>query len=341
MDNSMVSPGKRGEPIYRRKTFLLARRSGRLGNRLVIFATFIALVRERGDRLINFTFHTYAHLYPQPKSDIYCQFPIPSRRSIMDRIPGLAAALRKTRLLYHLTRYASGINEKFPLAGRRVVTLKELRGQEITPLEGSYVQDAIRDARIVYVNGWNFRVPQLVEKHAQAVRDYFRPQPEFENAARETVAALRRQTEVLVGVHVRHGDYKEWRSGRYYFTPERYGAWMKEMESQLGGRKVLFMVCSDSQWKPQDFGGPNVAFGPGSPVGDMTALSMCDYIFGPVSTFTQWSSFYGGKPLLHVDSGDNPAVIANFKVNWLGNIPGYDPIYEPPGSVQVAEAGPG
>src|SRR5258708_13764513 len=119
MKPSMVSLNERRENNSRRKTFVIARRSGRLGNRLVIFGTFIALVRERGDRLINFTFHTYAHLFEWPRRDLYCQYPVPARPSLLERVPGLAAAIRISRMFYHVTRYASGFHGHVPIAPGR------------------------------------------------------------------------------------------------------------------------------------------------------------------------------------------------------------------------------
>lgn len=324
----MVSPAEGRENISRRKTFVIARRSGRLGNRLVIFANFIALVKERGDRLINFTFHSYAHLYQQPSRDIYCQYPPPTRPGIINSIPPLAAAIRKSRLFYHVTRYASGFHERVPLAGRRVITLREIRGQEITPLEGEAVRARIRDARIVFVNGWNFRAPAAVEKHAQAVRDYLRPVQEFVEASQQSIGVLRRDADVVIGVHVRQGDYRQWRGGRFCFTTERYRAWMQEMAQQLPGRRVAFFVCSDEPRNAKEFEGLKVGFGPDTPVGDLSALALCDYITGPMSTFTQWASFYGGKPMQHLGSNDDHLDLARFRVSYLGEIPGYDPAEE-------------
>jgi hypothetical protein len=331
----MVSPPDRGEPIYRRKTFVIARRSGRLGNRLVIFANFIALVRERGDRLINFTFHSYAHLFEQPSKDLYCQYPIPDRPGLLERVPGLAAAIRKSRLFYHVTRYASDFHERLPIAGPRVITLRETRGQEITPLEGEIVRARIRDARIVFVNGWNFRAPEAVEKHAEVVRQYLRPIREHEDAARRCVAELRREADTVVGVHVRQGDYRQWRGGKFCFSAERYRAWMQELAQQFPGRKVAFLVCSDEPRNAGEFEGLRVGFGPDTPVGDMTAISMCDYIIGPMSTFTQWASFYGGKPMQHLGSAEEHLNLARFRISYLGEIPGWDPADEAAALAQV------
>jgi hypothetical protein len=55
--------------------------------------------------------------------------------------------------------------------------------------------------------------------------------------------------------------------------------------------------------------------GPGHVVQDMYALARCDYLLGPPSTFTIWSSFYGRVPLCHVESPDQELALASFS-SW-------------------------
>ena len=119
-------------PPKNQKLFTVGRRCGRLANRLILFANFIALAEEQGHRLINFTFHSYAGLFEATRRNIYCRYPVPKRRSWMDVVPGVAAGIRKTRVLYHLTRYTSLLNERFPIFGNAAITLRELEGHPIT-----------------------------------------------------------------------------------------------------------------------------------------------------------------------------------------------------------------
>src|SRR3954470_835333 len=94
------------------KTLVITLRCGRLANRLIIFATLAAYAEEHGHRVINFTFHSYAHLFENTARDVYCRYPAAGRRSWMDVIPGIAALVRKTRVLYHLSRLATVMNER-------------------------------------------------------------------------------------------------------------------------------------------------------------------------------------------------------------------------------------
>ena len=305
----------------RSKLFVIAGRCGRLANRLVLFANFIALAEEQGHRVMNPTFHSYATLFEATRRDIYCEYPVRKRQSWLDVVPGFAGAIRGTRLFFRVARAWGGLNERFPVFGGRVVTLRQTPDVEITALDGAEVQKKIDHARIILVNGWNFRVPDLVRRHASKIRTYFQPIKEFERASGEAVERLRQRAEVVIGVHIRRGDYSTWKGGKCFFSIERYADWMRQLAEQFPGRKVSFLICSDETRTEREFCGLSVGFGPDSPVGDLYALAKCDYIFGPISTYSQWASFYGDKPLFHLHDKDDRLERGRFSVSDLKEVP--------------------
>ena len=268
------------------KLFVISGRCGRLGNRIILFANFIALAEEQGHRVINPTFHSYARFFKATRGDIYCQYPPAMRRSWWDTVPGVGGAIRGTRIFFHVARAAGLLNERYPIFGKRIFTLRQCPAQKITALDDPEVQAKIRDARIVFVNGWTFRAPGLVQRHAERIKSYFQPVAEIEQASFKAVAQLRQHADIVVGVHVRHGDFANWRGGKFFFPASRYAAWMNELAEQFPGCKVSFFVCSDEPRHEHEFPGLRVGIGAGSAVGDMCALAKCDYIFGPLSTFS-------------------------------------------------------
>src|SRR5205823_14805356 len=86
------------------KLFIISGRCGRLANRTILFANFIALAEEKGYRVMNPTFHSYANLFEPTCRDIYCQYPAAIRKSLLDILPGVAGAIRGTRLCFRLAR---------------------------------------------------------------------------------------------------------------------------------------------------------------------------------------------------------------------------------------------
>jgi hypothetical protein len=304
-----------------RKLFIIALRCGRLANRLSLFANFIALAEHQGHRVINFTFHSYAELFETTRRDIYCEYPVPDRRSWLDAVPGVACLLRRTRILYHAVRASGVLNEQFPVFGTKVVTIRERPRQNVTALEGAEVQEQIREAKVVFVHGFHFRAPGWVKLHAEKIRAYFRPIAKHERASRQAVDRLREHADVVVGVHIRRGDYAGWAGGKYFFPVSRYAAWMHELAEQFPGRKVSFLVCSNEPLDAQEFSGLSVGFAAGSPVEDIYALAGCDYVMGALSSFTQWASFYGGKPLLHLRDSKDRIEREKFRVCYFEEVP--------------------
>jgi hypothetical protein len=303
------------------KLLIVGLRCGRLGNRIVLFANLIAYAAEHGYRLINFAFHSYATFFETTRRDVYCRYPITTNQSWLDMIPGVASAIRKTRIFYHVVRGISVLNEKWPVSGKRVVTLRERPGQLIILLETPEVRAQIEEAKVVFVYGWIFRAPGAVQKHAEELRAYFRPAETYEGVSAQAVAPLRQNAEVVIGVHIRQGDYRQWRKGRCFFTMPQYTAWMRELADQIPGQRVSFLVCSDEPRRQEEFPGLSVGFGPGFPMGDLYALAKCDYILGPLSSFSQWASFYGNKPLYQFrESNDHPER-GKFRVSYLDDIP--------------------
>jgi len=322
-DHRPVKGGQRATPPVSRKgkLFVISGRCGRLANRIILFANFIALAEERGHRVVNPTFHSYARSFEATRGDIYCRYPRAARRSWLDIVPGVGDAIRGTRIFFHAARAAGLLNERYPIFGKRIFTLRQSPTEKITALDGPEVQDKIRDARIVLVNGWTFRAPGLVQRHAEKIKSYFQPVAEIEQASRQAVARLRQQADVVVGVHIRHGDYRAWKGGKSFFPASQYAVWMKDLAEQFPGGKAAFFACSDEPRHEHEFPGLRVGIGAGSAVGDMCALAKCDYILGPLSTFSMWASFYGNKPLFIIRDDKARIERNEFRVSDLREIP--------------------
>ena len=65
------------------------------------------------------------------------------------------------------------------------------------------------------VSGWRFRSKPLLEKHAAAIRDHFEILPEHRQRVTRLMQLVRQRGQVVVGVHIRHGDYAKFENGRY------------------------------------------------------------------------------------------------------------------------------
>ena len=107
---------------------------------------------------------------------------------------------------------------------------------------------------------------------------------------------LKKDGKTLIGVHIRRGDYKEWRKGKLYFSDEVYANFM-QMCINVFGASVNFVCVSNETINVEYFlsvGLPVIGVS-GTPQEDVCTLSLCDYILGPTSTFTWWAAFMGDK----------------------------------------------
>ena len=130
-----------------------------------------------------------------------------------------------------------------------------------------------------------------------------RPVAKWREPAEACVAAARESADRLVAVHMRLTDYAKFNGGAWFYPPADYRRWMEQTATLHSGR-TRFLLFSDAMPPAEAFEGLDWRRGPGHPVSDMTAMSLCDAILGPPSTFSQWASFMGRVPRLQIKSRD-------------------------------------
>ncbi|MDF7807238.1 alpha-1,2-fucosyltransferase [Pontiellaceae bacterium B12219] len=299
----------------KQRTIYISKRCGRLANRLVIFANIIAYAEEYGLRLRNYTFHSYCKDFEATRRDFHCQYPPPAKRPWLSRISLIGDAMIGLRLYYRAVRLMSRHPGFFDGTTLEETDVEQrLDTPEMVGRLGSFCT--------IFVHNWKCRCPSLVAKHQDSIRDYFRPAARHCEAVENVVEALQGEAEVLVGIHIRQGDYAQWRGGRFYLTTQEYAKLMRAFAEQFPGKKVGFLVCSNEQQDERLFDGLTYANGPGHPVSDLYSLSRCDYIIGPLSTFSQWASFYGKVPLFHLEKGQGAITPAEFSIAGLNLLDG-------------------
>ncbi len=302
------------------KLFIIAKRIGRLANRLTLFANFIAYAEEYGHSLVNTAFYDDAHFFDTTCRNVCWLYPEDRNIKFSCITPGMARVIRRSQILYQTAKTFARLHEKYPVFGERVVTLRDIE-KTITMLEGAAVRSRIASASVVLIHGWNFRAPKPLKSNAGKIRRFFRPKNEYLAKGRLIVDQLRLNADIVIGVHVRHGDYALFRDGKYFFSTLRYAEWMHELREQFPGKKVSFLVCSDEQRHEREFPMLSVRFGPGTPMGDLYALAECDYIMGPLSTFSQWASYYGAKPLRLMHGDNEQPELEQFRISCLDDVP--------------------
>lgn len=162
--------------------------------------------------------------------------------------------------------------------------------------------------RIVVHRGWGYRDNELVEKHADSIRSILSLRDDLVETSRSADSARRAQASIWIGVHVRRGDYKTFHDGKYYFDDSTYLRLATEAARHFscGGTSVGIIGFSNErlEW-PDELDGIPVITERGTWWEDYLAMSFCDFLIGPPSTFSGAASFAGDVPWYQIKSSDS------------------------------------
>jgi hypothetical protein len=288
---------------------VVASKPGQLGNLLFVYAHLIGRAIESNLKVANAAFDDYAHLFPATANDLLCRFPARQSR--------IRCTRWRRRVIFHLfhftTRLLPKLRLKLPFL--RVITIKDYHTQ--LNLGDPQFLESLKPGQLVLLRGWGFRDCEALLKHADAVREFFRPHDrQLQNIA-ALIERARQDTDILVGVHIRHGILYFANARHYFYTTKRYAEIMDEVVDLFPKKRVGFLICSDWPQDPELFSRFRVTFGTHDLIEDLYAFARCDYLIGAQSTFTVWASFYGNVPLSVISGDDRRQSMKDFQVRVL------------------------
>jgi hypothetical protein len=280
---------------------VISAKSGQLGNRLLLFANFIAFGIENDFTIINPAFEEYADFFNSTSQDFLCCYPPPSFS-----IPGNKI----------LRKYYYNIN-RFLAENGRFNTINIKRNQPFNWSNSSITKE-LKSGSINFFQGWMFRDGWFVDdisnlqKHGEQIRAYFQPLKKYQLNVAKLMSNIRSQTDVIIGVHIRHGDYQEHQNGKYFYLVEEYLKVMESVQRLFPNKKVTFLICSNQKPKEDFFQHLSYVYGNNHIIEDMYSLAECDYIIGPPSSYSMWASFYGNRPLYMIRDVNKTLEIEDF-----------------------------
>ena len=254
-----------------------------MGNRISLAANFIAHVEKYGGTYLNLAFQPYNRYFEGTQGRLFLRY-----TSTKGSKPEGAARWRR------------------PFAIRTDGWFKrevEMGSPEFLDLE--------RRTGVLFCGIWLFRDRAAFQENSDTIRRFFRPVAKWREPAEACVAAAREGADRLVAVHMRLTDYAKFNGGAWFYSPADYRRWMEQTAALLPGR-TRFLLFSDAMPPIEAFSGLDGRPGPGHPVSAMHAMSLCDYILGPPSTFSGWASFMGRVPRLQLKSRDQTVQIEDF-----------------------------
>lgn len=148
---------------------------------------------------------------------------------------------------------------------------------------------------------------------SKSLKDIYRPIDSVTKKVNDFFRLKEARYDLIVGVHIRRGDYEYWQGGKFYYSNKQYLKVMQQVEKNLPGKKVGFLVCSNEIIDLSTFIKNNIfILKEGSAAIDLYSLSLCNYLIGPPSSFSAWASFYGGVPLYFIENCDKNISISDF-----------------------------
>jgi len=159
---------------------------------------------------------------------------------------------------------------------------------------------------------------ESLKKNRAFIREVFAFGDHIISDCNRKLFLLKEDNSILVGVHIRRGDYQYFKGGIYFYEVEVYKEVMSQLMKLLSleGKSVSFIVCTnDSEIiKSKILNDSHVFHSNGSQISDLCILSKCDYIIGPPSTYSAWASFYGAVPIAFIENRDQTISMFDFKV---------------------------
>ena len=175
-------------------------------------------------------------------------------------------------------------------------------------------EDIMLQKRMLVVTGWEAHWYDLFLKYKSEILALFAFRPEIEEKVVETM----NHGDMILGVHIRRGDYATFYDGKFFFSDEQYVGVIRRFLALHPDRQVRVFICGndpklDKDYYRQELPLCEVVFPDGNPGEDLCLLSHCDYLIGAPSTFSLVAAMYHDRPLYWMMDADAPLSEGSFR----------------------------
>lgn len=307
MDDASWKLARRDKNMIQAKKAIILRTSGNeLANQLWNSISVYAYTLERKLSLENPAFFEYGNYFTIPTPNLFLK--------LFFFLPFTNYTKRKQSFKRRLWRklYKYYTKASIRIQGGAVLVSDN---RENTPFylpptsEDGKLSELEKLADTIFFDGWLFRNPVGIQKYRKEIRGYFKPRQDIENSVKVHIKKLRDKFSHVVGVHIRQGDYKQWRGGAYFVPQTRVREILDEYLTTTNRKstETCFVITSDDPVDASLFNGLNISVSKENAVHDLFLLSSTDIIIGSNSTFGAFASYYGNIPSV---------VMQKERMNW-------------------------
>ena len=255
---------------------------GRLGNQLELAAHLIVFAETEKKTIALEFLEKAAQNFPFFEGDSLNLYP-PS---------ALSPALKKIikRVLYKLINYK---------VIKQIDFLKKNEWIYYDDESSSNNKDlsALKSAWLCTCKLWRFRSKYEIAKYYKVIKKVFTPNQNILDRGQQFIKQL--NSDVIIGVHIRWGDYKT-EAPWLYHDIEVYKSRMIEARNLFPGQKVGFIVCSEEGKELKELTELNCVYPQSDAITDLYTLAQCQYLIATSSTFSNWASYWGNIGLFTI-----------------------------------------
>ena len=289
------------------KTIIISKKTGRLGNRLQLYAHWLAFALEKEVRIFNPAFAEYSVLFQGTTDQRWGKFP-----SDKDAI---SPSLASREWIYWLNRSAYKLAKPLAISKNSGIRVAKAQSSKFIQTDSLWNDLFNESWNILFTQGLHFYSPEeWFLRHGDTIRSFLTPLSGCQEKATQFVTQMRAHTDVLVGVHLRQTDYQEFVGGRFFYSLDQYLMKMLEIRELYHPRECTFLICSDVPWEGSLKQDLRCFSGPGTVIGDLMVLSKCDLILGPPSTFSGWAAWYGKVPIHFLENPTISLALDSFQI---------------------------
>ena len=174
----------------------------------------------------------------------------------------------------------------------------------------------LQKPRFVFYKEWDFRDYDAFIAHREEIKTLFAFKPGIIKRVNKRLPSPEKNV-VRLGVHIRRGDYKRWMDGNYYYSDEDFIKVVKSFCTLFSENAIEILMVSNEKNLPHEKYitslPAKIHFLSGSPTEDLYALSTCDYLIGPPSTFSLMAAFYNDSNLYWILDKNRPLEKESFR----------------------------
>jgi len=280
-----------------KKVVILRSTGSELSNQLWNYISVYAYTLERKLKLKNYSFFEYGNYFNIPTPSLFFK--------LFFFLPFTNYTKRKTSFKRRLWRKIYEYCVKIIISLNKNCILvsdnSENKPFYLPPTnDDSKLSQIEKSSNTTYFDGWLFRNPVGIKKYRKEILEYFKPREDIGENVNTEIKSLKNKFKNIVGVHVRQGDYLEWRNGAYFIPQTRVREIIDEYLkiSANSVAETCFIITSDGPIDTSLFKSLNVSISKENAVYDLFLLSSTDVILGSNSTFGAFASYYGDIPLI-------------------------------------------